>query len=303
MRILASCFALLLTLGLVCPADELEDAVQCLKDAQAKSDVAGLKKAAVAIYPLASKLASEAQPANEADKDAWKQRVEYGQYLKTNTEYTLYTTSLKAPVNDAIELLATLEKQNPKSQYLEEGFSYYLFLLSKTGQTAKAAAVAESAVNNFPNNPDLLITLASSSMQRKQTDRALTYAKRTIAAWGKRAKPTGVSVAEWDRKKSESLSKAYWIAGVVEGQKNEYVDANGHLRAALPYIQSNNSMLAPALFYLSVANYQLGCTTLNKAQIREAIKFCEAAAAIKGPYSQQAYYNLISMRSQLAKMR
>jgi len=62
-------------------------------------------------------------------------------------------------------------------------------------------------------------------------------------------------------------------------------------------------MMAAALFYLGVANYQLGSATRNKARVLEAAKFSDQAAAIKGPYSDQAWRNAQIMRTEAGKMR
>jgi len=62
-------------------------------------------------------------------------------------------------------------------------------------------------------------------------------------------------------------------------------------------------MLSPTLFYLGLANYQLGKTTMRKAQVLEGLKFSEQAAAISGPLSQQAWKNAQIMKAEASKMR
>ena len=78
---------------------------------------------------------------------------------------------------------------------------------------------------------------------------------------------------------------------------------NTNLRAALPFIQGNNAMLATTYFYLGVANYQLGKTAKSKAQITEASKFSEQSAAIASPVQQSAARNAAAMKAEAAKMR
>jgi len=48
------------------------------------------------------------------------------------------------------------------------------------------------------------------------------------------------------------------------------------------------------LFYLGVANYQLGKAAKNKAQMTEAAKFSEECASRPGPYQAQAKKNATS---------
>src|SRR5262249_29777935 len=154
----------------------------------------------------------------------------------------------------------------------DEAYGPYLVALSQTGKGAKVMPIAEKALANFPENEDLLLVLADSALA-KNPDRALLLANRLVAAFNKHARPAAVSAADWDRKKSAGLGRGYWISGVVYGAKNQYVNCDKNLRAALPLIKASDAMMGPALFYLGMANYNLGKMTLNKAKIQEAAKF------------------------------
>ena len=79
--------------------------------------------------------------------------------------------------------------------------------------------------------------------------------------------------------------------------------ADKNLRAALPFIQGNASMMGPALFYLGTVNYELAKMTLSKPRILEAAKFSEECAGIEGPYADQARHNALVMKNEAAKMR
>jgi hypothetical protein len=82
---------------------------------------------------------------------------------------------------------------------------------------------------------------------------------------------------------------------MVQSERNQYFAADKSLRAALPLIRGNDTMTAPALYFLALANYQLGKMTLNKAQVLEAAKLSEQAAAINGPLAQNAWRNSLVM--------
>ena len=112
-----------------------------------------------------------------------------------------------------------------------------------------------------------------------------------------------MAAADWERKKSAGLGRGYRIAGVVSGSKGQYVNCDKNLRAALPLIKGSEGMMGPALFYLGMANYQLGKMTLNKAKIVEAAKFSEQSAAFASAYADQARHNAIVMKDEAAKMR
>lgn len=297
--------ALLLGTGSAAVAADLDSSYQSLKDAQAKKDPAAVKKAAADAYAAAKEVAAEPAPQSTAaeDQDAWKKRVAYGKEVEEATEYALYATAIQAQPAEMVDLMSMLEQQNPKSKYLDQGYAIYLYALAKTGGEAKVPAVAEAGLKNFPDNPDLLLVAANSALEHKQADRAGAYAKRLVAAAGKRAKPEGVEAAEWERQKATFLGRGYFIAGMVSAQKNVFPDADRNLRASLPYIKGDKATEAAALFTLGLVNYQFGKMTLSKARVLDAAKFSEQCAQIEGPYQQQAWHNVQAMKDDAAKMR
>jgi hypothetical protein len=249
-------------------ADDLDDALATLKAAEPSKDLAKIKQLAAAAHETAKKWET-ATPPSDADKENYEARARYAKEVDAYSEYALYALALQDH-KDAGDLTTTLEQQNPKSKYLEM--------------------------------PDLLAVLADNALSRKQTDRALSYANRIIAAAGKKA-PEGIEAADWERAKTVGLGSGYWTAGVILAEQQKFKDADRDLRAALPLIKGNNAMMGPALFYLGVANYNLSNMTNNKAKMVEAAKFSEQSAAIAGPYQDQAYKNSNAMKAQADKMR
>jgi hypothetical protein len=282
---------------------DLASTYQSLRDAEAKGDAAEVKKLAAETSALARQAAAEAAPQAEDEKDAWTKRVAYAHEVESYSEYVLYAVAVKSAPATTVDLFAALEQQNPKSKYLDQGYAYYLYALSQTGASAKIPAMAEKGLANFPDNPDLLLFLADHAMSAKQSDRAVSYANRLVAAAGKQSKPEGVSEADWEKKKAAWLGRGYWIAGVISGEKTQYLAADKDLRAALPYIKGNDAMMAPALFHLGVANYQLGKMKVNKAQMLEGAKFSDQCAALPGAYAEQAWKNSALIKAEAAKMR
>lgn len=251
-------------------ADDLDDALAALKQAEPSKDVAKIKELAAAAHATAKKYEGPA-PA-DADKEAYEARARYAKDVDHYSEYALYALAIQERGNPkvAIDLINTLEQQNPKSDYLE--------------------------------SPEALAIQADSAMERKQTDRAVALANRMIAAVNKKA-PEGTSEADWDRTKSATLGQAYYIIGTNACEKNKFAEADRNLRAGLPYFKGNNAMLGPALFCLGVVNYNLANLTNSKAKMVEAAKFSEQAAAIPGPTQDQAYKNSIAMKQRADQMR
>jgi hypothetical protein len=283
-------------------ADDLESTFQSLKDAEAKGDAALVKKLAVETCAMAKEAAAEAAPASADEKPAWTDRVNYAQDVESYTEYALYAVAVKGPAATTVDLMSTLEEQNPKSKYLDQGYGAYLGALKDTGASAKIPAVVEKGLQNLPENEDLLLTAALSA-QAKQPDKALAYANRLVAAANKHTKPENIAAADWDRRRNISLEYGHWIAGVIHGEKQQYMAADKDLRAALPLIKGNDAMMGPALFHLGVANYNLGKMTNSKAKVLEGAKFSEDCAKITGPYTEQAWHNASIMKTEASQMR
>jgi len=281
----------------------LDTAYQKLKDAVAAKDAAQVKVLAVQTRALAREVITAPAPAGEDEAKGWNDRVTFAHDVEQYSDYALYATAVGARPEVTVDLLGALEQQSPKSKYLADAYGMYFRALQQTGQAAKIPPIAEKAVESFPDNDDLLAVLAESAIARKQSDRALGYARRLTAVLEKRGRPEGVSAADWDRKRSAELASGYWIAGVVRAEKGSYFEADKDLRAALPLVAGNDARKAAALFYLGLANYQLGKMTMNKAQVLEGAKFSREAAAIQGPLAQQAWHNAMVMKDEASRMR
>lgn len=294
--------ALLFAGSLPVTADDLETAYQTLKDAVSAKDAAQVKKLAPETSALARQALAAKPPEDKADKEIWTARMNYARDVDEYTEFALYSMALIPPPETQVEFFAALEQQNPKSKYLGYGYGPYFVALAQTGAASKVPAMAEKVLVNFPNDEDALLIVADTAMNRHQVDRASNSAERLITVLAKHPQPEGMSAADWDRKKTQSLGRAYWIAGLVHAEKQQYYQANQDLRAALPLLKGNNAMLGPALFNLGLANYQLGRESVNRIQILDGAKFSEQAAAIPGPHQQQAWTNAHLMRAEADKM-
>lgn len=271
----------------VAAAQDLDTAFQGLKEAESKKDVAQVKKFGVETLRLTRLMITGA--AEGEDKAAGAQRAAYAREVQVRAEYALYATAIQAPAAQTVDLLAALAEESPKSKYLDEGgYAAYFRALSQTGQAAKIPAIAEKGLASFPDSDELLLVLARTALDRKQSDRALGYAQRLIAALQGR--------------KSAALGHAYYIAGVVHYEQKKLLDADKELRAALPLIQGNEQMLAYTYFNLGLVNYQLGSAMRDRRRVMEASQFSDKAAAIKSPIADQAWRNAGVMRAEAAKL-
>lgn len=302
MKLPALIAVMLLAGPVVAAEDSLDDKYQALQDAVAHKDAAQVKKLALEVFPLANTAISEPAPTDADEKPAWTSRVDHAKSINTYAEYALSAVALESPAATQVDMIAALEQQNPKSKYLDGAYGPYLVALSETGASAKVVPVAEKALANFPDNEDLLLVLTDNAVSRKQTDRALTLSTRLVSACLKHPKPANAS-AQWERRRTATLAHAYYISGVIYGQRGQFVNADKNLRAALPLIQGNQPALAESLFYLGMANYQIGKMTNTKAKILEAAKFSEQSAAIQSGYTDQARHNALVMKAEADRMR
>jgi hypothetical protein len=295
--------AIFLLTGPVVVADELDDTYQSLQDAVTKKDAAQVKKLAVPLFELSRKVIGAPEPTSAIEKEDWPNRIKYAKEAEGYAEYALYATGVQADAATMVDLLGLLEAQSPKSKYLDQGYDAYLAALHQVGKDDAVAGIADKAIVNFPNNPDLLLVVANTAQVKKQADRAIQFANRLVAAANSRQKPEALPAADWERKKSIWLGRGYWISGVLNGEKNLYALSNKSLRAGLPYIKGEPGLMGPALFYLGLDNYQLGKMTNNKKQVLEGATFSEQCAAIAGPFQDQAYRNSMAMKADANNMR
>ena len=113
----------------VAVADDLEDAVQSLKDAVAKKDVDAVKKLAVTIRPMTAEILAVAAPADADEKKDWAARNAYAKSTQLYVESAFYTVAVQSEPAVTVDLIATLEQQNPKSKYLNQAYGAYLVAL------------------------------------------------------------------------------------------------------------------------------------------------------------------------------
>jgi tetratricopeptide (TPR) repeat protein len=283
-------------------ADDLDDSYKSLKEAEAKKDLAQMKRLAGETSALARQAVAETAP-DGVDKEAWNNRINYVREIDVYTEYVLYSAALQGPAETTIDLLSTLEKQNPKSKYLDQAYGVYFAALTKQGESAKILPIAEKALASLPDNEDLLLVLADSAMSKQQYDRAFSLSNRLVAALANQSKPEGVSASDWESKRSLGLGRGYYYAGMVSAMRNSFLDADRNLRAALPFIRGNNAMAGPALFQLGIANYRLGMATNNKQRVLQGAKYSDESAQINSSVAQDAFRNARAMRLDAAKMR
>jgi len=276
---------------------DMDVAYAGLKAAEGKEDVALVKKWAGRTSAASRKaLASAKPPAN----DEGKKQATYTKDVDIYSEYALYVLALKVKEpKETIDLMDTLEHQNPKSQYLSIGAPNYFEALEKAGEGAKACPAATRMAGADAKNAEAMLFAAQCSWTGNRADGVVNYGTKAAAALNSRPKPEGTSDSDWAGKKATMLGSANFYIGQGYTMQQRYGPANKALRASLGSIKGNEGFYAIALFDLGLANYNLGKSVGDKSQMREGLKFFEQSAAMSSSVQDQAARNASLVRNEL----
>lgn len=280
--------------GLAKEPDNLGLAYNNLKASEGKKDAAGIAKWASESSRIARKIVQNAK----ADEDG-KRQADYARQVDTYTEYSLSAAAMQstAPA-DTITLFTTLQKQNPKSQYIEQSAGQYLNALQQSGHAAEAGPAAEQILEDHPDCADALLIAADYNFNHKQNAKAIDQSNKLVDVLKAAKKPDAVSDADWQKQTNAKLGLAYWYSGMAYSGENKFSDADKSLREAVPLLEGNQQVLGMALFNLGLADYRMAKSSGNKALLRDALKYSEQSAAIKSPLQAQAAANVKVIRAE-----
>ena len=287
----------LLALGGLVWAADLKDTYGSLKDAFEKKDYAQVKALAAETAKEAQDLSKEAQPSDASQMDAWKGRQQFAKEAEEYAEYALAVSASQASDPAiTIQLTDALIAQDPKSDQIDTAAPQYLAALSKQG-AAKAAAGANKILAGRPENEYALDAVARNW---SSPGPALAAANKLVGVIGRKKKPESMSEADWQKTRNDMLGSAYVSAGVLQAGASRWADADRNLKAALPLVGGNSTMLSYAYYYLGVSNYQMGKLTADKSKMQTGIQYTEKAVSTGGPMQGQASNNAQIMKREMA---
>lgn len=276
---------------------ELNESYKDLKEAFEKKDYAQIKTLAATTAKEARELAKEKQPADAGETEAWKGRQQFAKDAEEYSEYALAVSASQAgDPAVTIDLTEALIAQDPKSEQLDTATPQYLAALGKQGGGKATAAAAKILVGR----PDNEYALDAVARNWSAPGPALTAANRLIGVMGRKKKPEGMSDADWQRIRNDMLGNAYMSAGIIQAGQSRYADADRNLKAALPLVGGNSTMLSYAYYYLGVANYQMGKLTADKSKMMTGLQYTDKAVASGGPMQSQASNNSAIMKREMA---
>ncbi|HTA69683.1 MAG TPA: hypothetical protein VK776_15440 [Bryobacteraceae bacterium] len=263
--------------------DAIDVGLNTIKAAEGKDDPEAVKKAAVKTAQIARKLES-VKPADDDAKAMQGHDKEVGNYA----EYALYAASLKSKdPKEVAEIGAALEEANPKSQYLWLATPNYLRALGAKGcTTASKLSAADS------KNAEAFLVAADCAWRGSRADGAISGGTRALEALNSRPKVEGGN-------EGGKIGMANFYVGAGNAMQQRFGPANKALRAALPSIKGDSVVYANALFYLGLANYNLGKAIGDRGQMREGLKYFEESSGIASNVQAQASRNAMLIKSEL----
>jgi hypothetical protein len=253
--------------------------LQCLKAAETKKDAGLMKKYAASTVAAARKL----PPAD----------AETAKYLISTADFTLYRAAAESrDAKTIIDLAESLRQIDPQGEYSLKAAQPLFIAYRQTNENAKAISLAEQTLAVDQSNEDMLLAVADSyAQQKKEPQKVHDYSAKVVVLMHERAKPEGMSDADWTTRKNLVTGIAYYINGKLYYNENNFAKADTELRAALPLVETNASMKPEVLYLLGFANYKLD-------RPQDAANYYRACAAIKSPFQATAAKNLAGVKTQ-----
>jgi hypothetical protein len=271
--------------------DDPEAALQALKAAEAKKDVALIQKFSDRTFANATKMASAPQP-KEADRvDSWKQEVDYAKQVATYADYALFRAAVESRDPKAtIAVGETLMQRSPGSEYAAKTREPLFLAYRQTGANDKALALAEKALETDQTNEDMLLVVANSYLEQKKNPEKLhTYSAKLVEVMNAKPKPQGTSDTDWTVRKNLIVGLAHYISGKQYFTDKKYAPSEQELRLALPLVESNASLKPETLF-------MLGLDEFNMEKIQDAANYFRACSVLKSPVQAEATKNLARIK-------
>ena len=274
-------------------------AYNALQGCEKKADIPCLKAWSARTVEAAKKMLAIGKPAAEAEADEWDKEIDYAKQVIIRCEYSLYAAGLQSTDPAVIiDMGSTLEQRHPDSQYIPQLAGRYVMALQQTGQREKATAAAEKAVSIDKTNEEMIAVAADGYLQgKKDMAKVIEYGDMLIGVMQTKAAPQGTAPEAWEKRKAAMTGLGHWLKGMAYQEMQNPVETDKAFRTALPFIEGNNDLLAPAYFFIGVANHSLSKSTKNPKLRAEAARFTELCTKIAGPYQESCVKNLSAIKT------
>jgi hypothetical protein len=279
--------------------DNAPAAYNALQACEEQNDAACVIEWANATIAAAKKKIESKQPEDETEAETWKAEVDFAKQVTQRAEYSFYAMALKSTdPKTIVQLSEALERANPQSEYMARTAGRAFVAILQMKDLKKALEFAENAdAKNFANEDMLLFAADTHLTGSKDYEKAILYATKLVSMLPSKEAPEGVAPADWEKKKTDTLARGYWIAGIALGVKEKWPDCEKMFSDGLPVIEKSsaaNELRPGAYFYLGLANYNLAGKgpRRNPARVAAAQKYWTACANMKSPFQGRAQQNL-----------
>ena len=269
-------------------ADDPEAALQALKAAETKKDLALVKKYSEATAKNARKIAGSPEPKDAEEAKAWKNDVEYAKQVAQYADYALFRAAVESrDPKVTIEMAEALIARNPENEYAVKVRDALFLAYRQTGANDKAVGLAEKVLAVQQANEDMLLVVADYYLQqKKEPEKVHSYSAKIVEIMGAKPKPEGVADADWANRKNTIMGVAYYMSGRLYSDGGRHQQADQQLRKALPLVEGNPDLKAETLFRLGLANYSMAKSAPERAQ--DSATFFRQCAALKSPFQATA---------------
>jgi len=250
-----------------------EAALQNLKAAEAKKDLALVRKYSDITSENARKVAASSQV---------KEEVDYAKQVAQYADYALFRAAAEqTDPKITVELGERLAARSPDSEYLPKMANLVFLAYRQSGANDKALALAEKTLATDQSNPDMLLIVANSYLEQKK-DPAKVHAYT--------AKVVEILTPKTDDKTAPMvIGVAHYINGKQYINDNQFAPADQELRKALPLVEANAALKPEVLFLLGLANFKM-------EKIQDAADYFRACAAVKSGFQAEATKDLARIK-------
>lgn len=279
--------------------DDPDAALQSLKAAETKKDMALLRKYSDLANRNARKTAASAQPKDEDEVAAWKAAVEDAKATAQYADYALFRAAAESrDPKVTIELAEALLERSPDSEYAAKARDPLFLAYRQSGANDKAIAFAEKVLATDQTNEDMLLVVSDRYVQQqKNPDKVHAYSAKIVEILNAKPKPEGMADADWSNRKNQMMGLAHYYSGKLYETESKHSQADQELRKALPMLEATPAVKAETLFLLGLANYKLAAGKPERAQ--EAANYFRSCTAVAtGPLQAQAAKNLKSIQTE-----
>ena len=191
-----------------------------------------------------------------------------------------------------VDLIEALYDRNPQSQYMAQLLPAALQALQQMNDAERKTAFAEKVLAKDPGNDQMLLLAADGYSQKgKEPDKVIDYSNKLIEVLNQKAKPDGISDADWNTRKNAIICLGHYWPGKAYYSQKKYSAAEKELRTALPLAESNPALKPEVLFMLADSAYR-------QENIVDALKYFQQCAAMKSNLQAQAAKNVAAIKAQ-----